>query len=236
MSSPSPPVLQELHRLDRSSSRFHDQITNVLYGKEYMRCVENLQGNDLVWLVDYLDGALGVLDPSSPAFRKCLHKLRSICGTSAILPTSYTISSDLLDVSQDPFASGGYGDVYQGTLEGEKVCIKRVRVYTQDGPQKSNKAFCQEAVMWRRMIHPNVLPLLGITTAPFQLISNWIPGGDLPQYIKKHPDADRLGLLSDIARGLCHLHSCNVIHGDLKGRNVLVDNSGQACIADFGLA
>ena len=40
----------------------------------------------------------------------------------------------------DPFASGGYGDVYEGTLDGSRVCIKRVRVYARDGPKKATKA------------------------------------------------------------------------------------------------
>jgi hypothetical protein len=56
MSSPSTPVLQQLHRLDTSSSGFHDQLSNVLYGKEYRQCVPKLEGDDLVWFVDYLDG------------------------------------------------------------------------------------------------------------------------------------------------------------------------------------
>ena len=55
MSSPNTPALQLLHSLDRSSSKFHDQLGNILYGEEYQRCASNLQGDDLVWLVDYLD-------------------------------------------------------------------------------------------------------------------------------------------------------------------------------------
>ena len=48
-------LLQQLRRLERSSSGFHDQLSNILYGGEYTRCVEGLQGDNLVWLVDYLD-------------------------------------------------------------------------------------------------------------------------------------------------------------------------------------
>ena len=55
MSPPTSPALQRLHRLDRSSSDFHDQLHNVLRGEEYVQCEENLEGDDLVWLIDYLD-------------------------------------------------------------------------------------------------------------------------------------------------------------------------------------
>lgn len=55
MSSPSFPALQQLHNLNGSLSEFHDQLTNVLYGEEYRQCVPNLQGNDLMWLVEYLN-------------------------------------------------------------------------------------------------------------------------------------------------------------------------------------
>jgi hypothetical protein len=55
MPSPNSPVLQQLDRLNGSLSRFHDQLYDLLYGEEYVQCVRDLQGDDLVWLVDYLD-------------------------------------------------------------------------------------------------------------------------------------------------------------------------------------
>jgi hypothetical protein len=55
MPSPNPPVLQQLDRLNRSSSDFHDQLCNVIYGEEYMQCVPDLEGDGLAWLVEYLD-------------------------------------------------------------------------------------------------------------------------------------------------------------------------------------
>jgi len=55
MSPPSPLALEKLHELDTSLFEFHDQLNGLLYGEEYQRCVPNLQGDDLVWLVDYLD-------------------------------------------------------------------------------------------------------------------------------------------------------------------------------------
>lgn len=151
---PGSPTLQQLHRLEISSPDFHTKLRNVLYGEEYVQCVLNLQGNDVAWLVDYLcevrspaalphfplrqSQVLDRLDPSSDASRKCLCELRNICGTNAILPTSYTLSSDL-NIDPDPFASGGFGDVYKGTLGGSRICVKRVRVYTRDGPERAER-------------------------------------------------------------------------------------------------
>ena len=55
MPPPSVPILQQLHHLDKSSPRFHDKLTNILYLEEYRQCVAKLQGDDLLWLVNYLD-------------------------------------------------------------------------------------------------------------------------------------------------------------------------------------
>ena len=49
--------------------------------------------------------------------------------------------------------------------------------------------------MCKRLAHPNIVPLLGITITPLQLISEWMPGGNLTECIEERPDADRLGLV-----------------------------------------
>ena len=55
--------------------------------------------------------------------------------------------------------------------------------------------FYKEAVTWKYLDHPNILPLLGITIEPLQLISNWVSGGNLLEYVRKHPEADQLKLV-----------------------------------------
>ena len=50
-----PTFLQQLHNLDRASPQFHKQISDFLRGKEYRNAVPSLQGEDLMWVVEYLD-------------------------------------------------------------------------------------------------------------------------------------------------------------------------------------
>ena len=58
------------------------------------------------------------------------------------------------------------------------------------------KSFFKEAVVWKRLRHPNVVPFLGVTNEPLQLVSEWMPNGTLAYYVKKNPNADRIALVS----------------------------------------
>jgi serine/threonine protein kinase len=49
--------------------------------------------------------------------------------------------------------------------------------------------------MWKRLDHKNIVPLLGMTKTPLQLISEWIPGGNLTEYIVQHSNANRRDLV-----------------------------------------
>ena len=60
-----------------------------------------------------------------------------------ILPTSYTPLASLLNIGPYPIVSRGLGDVYEGTLDGSRVSVKRFRVYSKEGPMKVIKVHHQ---------------------------------------------------------------------------------------------
>jgi hypothetical protein len=56
--------------------------------------------------------------------------------------------------------------------------------------------FCHEAIVWRQLNHPNVLPFFGVSEelfAPsFCLVSPWMDHGNIMKYLEAHPEHDRL--------------------------------------------
>jgi len=67
------------------------------------------------------------------------------------------------------------------------------------------------------------------------MISDWMVNGNINDFIKAHPEVNRIIILKGVAEGLIYIHGQEMIHGDLKGANILIDNGGNACLADFGL-
>ncbi|KAJ3994707.1 kinase-like domain-containing protein, partial [Lentinula boryana] len=102
--------------------------------------------------------------------------------------------------------------------------------------------FCREAVVWKQLKHPNILPILGVSTElffpSFCLISPWMENGTIMSYLKHNPTFDLLSALRDISAGLCYLHTREppIIHGDIRGANILITRDLRCCLADFGLA
>ncbi|KAG9092276.1 hypothetical protein FRC06_000165 [Ceratobasidium sp. 370] len=66
------------------------------------------------------------------------------------------------------------------------------------------------------------------------MVSRWSTNGTLPQYVSSNPNADRLCLGHQVATALDYLHRIDVVHGDIKGANVLISNEGYAQLTDFG--
>ncbi|KDQ10757.1 hypothetical protein BOTBODRAFT_115314 [Botryobasidium botryosum FD-172 SS1] len=102
------------------------------------------------------------------------------------------------------------------------------------------KRLVREAKVWSHLSHPNILPFIGSCTLNSMsfLVSPWMENGHALEFVQKHPETNCLQLLTQVARGLEYLHTFEppVIHGDLRGPNILISELGNACIADFGLS
>ncbi|KAJ6624689.1 kinase-like domain-containing protein [Mycena sp. CBHHK59/15] len=110
---------------------------------------------------------------------------------------------------------------------------------SESDSQKSRLQFCREALLWQTLRHPFILPMIGIDSeifpSSFCMVSPWMEHGTVLTYIRERR-ADLTKLLLEIAYGLQYLHSMNVVHGDLRGANILITDNGSACLTDFGLA
>jgi len=50
---------------------------------------------------------------------------------------------------------------------------------------------------WKTLLHPNVLPLIGVTMSEthFAMVSDWMENGNINDFVKTHPGANRLELV-----------------------------------------
>ena len=71
--------------------------------------------------------------------------------------------------------------------------------FSAPGCSRILQAFHQVTVVWKHLVHPNIVPLLGATIDPLQLISDRMLGRDLIEYIESHPGADRISLVGEIS-------------------------------------
>ncbi|CAL8088981.1 unnamed protein product [Orchesella dallaii] len=159
-------------------------------------------------------------------------------------PVSFKVfdSSDLRCVEH--VGDGGFGRVVLGNLHGTRVAVKIFH-----SPIKPED-FHSNVGALARLRHRNVASIMGIMTNVemdgSEIVLNYFPEGNVVNFLKRRGSSHDYGLLRklslDIADGCEHLHKKNVVHGNLAGRNILVEKvvSAQkvyynAKIADFGL-
>ncbi|OCH84550.1 kinase-like protein, partial [Obba rivulosa] len=86
--------------------------------------------------------------------------------------------------------------------------------------------------------HDHVVPCYGasITEDPPFVVLRYMRHGHLLRYLRLHPEVNRVQLLYEVSLGMRYLHEENVVHGDIKAVNILIDDAGKACVSDFGLS
>jgi len=166
----------------------------------------------------------------------------------AIVDKPYRDLTGQIKDSNNLAGYGGMSDVHRGTWTNPDtgqptiIAIKLLR-FKPDDPKdlaKMTERLYREIRGWSQREDLNVLPFLGISNdaggeghSP-ALISPFCARGEVMEYLIREPDADRLEIVKGVAKGLRYLHSINIIHGDIKGRNVLIGEGGEPLLCDFG--
>ncbi|KAL6076205.1 ptk6 protein tyrosine kinase [Balamuthia mandrillaris] len=137
---------------------------------------------------------------------------------------------------QDEIGSGAFGVVYKGMWRGQ-VAIKVLGQLSE----KEFKDFKEESELMRKLRpHPNVVQLIGVCMNPdypLCIVMEYMPRGCLLDYLRKGNELDekRMVLMArDVAAGMLHLHSENIIHRDLASRNLLIGQEMSVKVSDFG--
>lgn len=161
LSPMSSQVIHHLCALDKSSPHFLRSLYTFVRLDERGEYSRNLQHSESARLVDFLDGALDVIPVTDVLFRRCLRTLRFICANHNVFPSSHIMREGLKKTGDNPVAFGGFADVWEGTYGGEKVCVKALRIYnvgtSTNSPNNAVASFHGEAVIWKRLRHPNVV-------------------------------------------------------------------------------
>ncbi|KAJ7798908.1 kinase-like domain-containing protein [Mycena olivaceomarginata] len=102
-----------------------------------------------------------------------------------------------------------------------------------------NRNVEREARIWLPLDHPNLVPLVAFVEKRSLLISRFYHLGNMGAFLRQNPDINlgqRLSLVLNIGAGLEFLHSQDIVHGDLKTTNVLIDDDGTPRISDYGIS
>lgn len=159
--------------------------------------------------------------------------------TDILLATSNFSESHII-------GNGGFGTVYKGKLRnGSTVAIKKLQ---QKGPEGEKEFLAEMQTLGNHEFHENLVPLLGCCLFGTEklLVYEFMSNGSLEDWLhEKHDGPKRLDwptrykIAVGTAKGLKFLHhDCTpvVIHRDMKASNILLDDSFNPHVTDFGLA
>mmetsp|Transcript_20243 Transcript_20243/g.56162 ORF Transcript_20243/g.56162 Transcript_20243/m.56162 type:complete len:676 (+) Transcript_20243:135-2162(+) len=150
---------------------------------------------------------------------------------------------------RDKLGKGGFGEVFRGSWAGTIVAIKVVK--DTDPSDYDVMDFVLEIALLSRLNHPNVMRFwrgcveFNSGKRGLLMVTEHIARGGLSGLLHGHGGqalpgtltiAQSLWLSLGVARGMQYLHTCKVLHLDLKSPNVLVDNDWTPKLCDFGLA
>ncbi|MDQ0190842.1 Stk1 family PASTA domain-containing Ser/Thr kinase [Alicyclobacillus cycloheptanicus] len=137
---------------------------------------------------------------------------------------------------------GGMAVVYKAldTLLNRTVAVKMLRAQYAGDEEFVNR-FRQEAQSAARLSHPNIVSLydVGMSEGEYYIVMEYVNGPTLKDVIRERaplPVPEALDITQQICDALAHAHDHRIIHRDVKPHNILLTQSGQVKVTDFGIA
>jgi len=141
---------------------------------------------------------------------------------------------------------GGMGQVFlardrQAEKSNPFVALKVLGASFRDHPQ-AFAALRREATQSRTLTHPNIVSVFDFDRADdhVYMVMEYLKGQALDVLIGNRPEGGQIAevwpLIEGIARGLEYVHQKNIVHADVKPRNVMVSENGEIKVLDLGIA
>ncbi|MFC2158516.1 protein kinase [Acidobacteriota bacterium] len=154
--------------------------------------------------------------------------------TGSTLANRYQVIEEL--------GQGGMGRVYK-VLDmeiKEKVALKLISPAIAS-EKKTLLRFRNELKVARQISHKNVCRMyhFGEDKGTYFITMEYVPGEDLKSTIRRIGQLQiekSIAIAKQVCEGLFEAHRMGVIHRDLKPRNIMIDQFGNAKIMDFGIA
>lgn len=126
---------------------------------------------------------------------------------------------------------------------GELLAVKQVLIAAASGSkekaQANIKELEEEVKLLQTLSHPNIVRYLGTVREEdsLNILLEFVPGGSISSLLGKFgpfPESVIKTYTKQLLLGLEYLHNNAIMHRDIKGANILVDNKGCIKLADFG--
>lgn len=137
---------------------------------------------------------------------------------------------------------GGMADVYMAKDHklNRKVAVKVLKKeYVDD--EKFIKKFQTEAQAIASLIHPNIVNIydVGAEDGINYIVMELAEGITLKEYIRRKgylSAKETVDISIQIASAIAHAHKNHIIHRDIKPQNILISETGNIKVTDFGIA
>lgn len=152
-------------------------------------------------------------------------------------------------VKGELIGKGSFGKVYLAlnATAGEMIAVKQVEVPQTVSDKSSAKqreiidTLHSEVETMKDLDHFNIVQYLGFEALPdfYNLFLEYVPGGSVGSALRKHGRFEEMvikSLTRQVLDALSYLHSCGILHRDLKSDNLLIDLDGVCKISDFGIS